>query len=254
MPGERLRACRSANYNGFDSLVETLRPDIFNSPFYHLDFGLYCGDSRNTQQDRNIAFSLSMQRQVAIITGAAAGLGLELAIRTCQRGFTVVGVSRRIPDEPRWEKLRAQGCAEHVSGDVADVRSVEAAFETATNRGELTAVFNCAGAGVFGPVGSYTRDDVDEALRGNLIGTIIFSDWAFREFRNAGGAIINVISTAAHSGRANETVYCASKWGARGYTEALRAEAKGTRVRVIAVYPGGMKTSFWLQARGTQVK
>ena len=42
-----------------------------------------------------------------------------------------------------------------------------------------------------------------------------------------------------------ETIYCAAKWGARGYTEALRTEFKGTNRNIIAVYPGGMKTDFW---------
>jgi short-subunit dehydrogenase len=51
------------------------------------------------------------------------------------------------------------------------------------------------------------------------------------------------MSTAALAGKPGETVYCAAKWGARGYTEVLRAELKETRV--LAVYPGGMKTPFW---------
>ena len=41
----------------------------------------------------------------------------------------------------------------------------------------------------------------------------------------------------------------AAKWGARGYTEALKAEARGTKVRIIAVAPGGMNTPFWPEPR-----
>jgi short-subunit dehydrogenase len=57
--------------------------------------------------------------------------------------------------------------------------------------------------------------------------------------------IVNIMSTSAQTGRAKETIYCAAKFGARGYTEALRSELKGTRRNIIAVYPGGMKTDFW---------
>jgi short-subunit dehydrogenase len=57
--------------------------------------------------------------------------------------------------------------------------------------------------------------------------------------------IINIMSTSAHIGRPEETIYCAAKFGARGFTEALRAELKGTKRNIIAVYPGGMKTDFW---------
>jgi short-subunit dehydrogenase len=53
------------------------------------------------------------------------------------------------------------------------------------------------------------------------------------------------MSTSALFGRAEETIYCAAKWGARGYTEALRTELKGTKRNIIAVYPGGMRTDFW---------
>jgi short-subunit dehydrogenase len=58
-------------------------------------------------------------------------------------------------------------------------------------------------------------------------------------------SIVNIMSTSALLGRAEETIYCAAKWGARGYTEALRTELKGSKRNIIAVYPGGMKTDFW---------
>ena len=63
--------------------------------------------------------------------------------------------------------------------------------------------------------------------------------------KDSGGLIVNVMSTAATAAKAGEGIYCAAKWGARGFTESLRLEAKGTPVKVVAVYPGGMKTPFW---------
>jgi len=57
------------------------------------------------------------------------------------------------------------------------------------------------------------------------------------------------MSTAALKGNKNETVYCSAKWGERGYTEALKAEYKGTSVKVFGVYPGGMNTEFWNDSR-----
>jgi uncharacterized protein len=86
-----------------------------------------------------------------------------------------------------------------------------------------------------------------------LIGTILFSDAAYNRFKVTGGMIVNVMSTASNIGRVNETIYCASKWGAKGYTEALRAESKGTPVKIISVFPGGMRTDFWSLARGSKV-
>ena len=53
------------------------------------------------------------------------------------------------------------------------------------------------------------------------------------------------MSTAALSGKTNESLYNAAKWGARGFLEALRSELSDTPIEIINVYPGGMNTQFW---------
>ena len=68
--------------------------------------------------------------------------------------------------------------------------------------------------------------------------------------KESGGTIMNVMSTAATVGKPNESIYCASKWGAKGFTESLRLETKGTKIKVIAVYPGGIQTPFWSEKCG----
>jgi short-subunit dehydrogenase len=113
----------------------------------------------------------------------------------------------------------------------------------------VTLLVNCAGAGVFGPAGSYDDAAIARVLDANLLATILFCEALFPRFRTEGGTIVNVLSTAALIGKPNESVYCAAKWGARGYTEALRAEAKGTKARIMSVAPGGMDTAFWTERR-----
>jgi short-subunit dehydrogenase len=54
-----------------------------------------------------------------------------------------------------------------------------------------------------------------------------------------------VISTASLRGIPQETVYCAAKWGVRGFTQGLREEAAPVGVRVSALLPGGVDTAFW---------
>ncbi len=83
----------------------------------------------------------------------------------------------------------------------------------------------------------------------NLVAMILFCDELFPRFTRDGGTIINILSTAGLTPKPGESVYCAAKWGARGYTEVLQMEAKGTRARVISVAPGGMQTPFWEHAR-----
>ena len=57
------------------------------------------------------------------------------------------------------------------------------------------------------------------------------------------------MSSAALRGNKQESVYCATKWGERGYTESLKVAYKGTSVKVIGVYPGGINTDFYKNSR-----
>jgi short-subunit dehydrogenase len=172
---------------------------------------------------------------VAIVTGASSGLGLSIAQILRDRGTPVVGVARRASAD--------------VSGDAAKRETALRAIEAAERLGAIDLLVNCAGIGIYGPAGSYDDDAIAAIIGSNLIATINFCELLFPRFKEHGGTIVNVLSTAALTGKANESVYCAAKWGARGYGEALKAEAKGTKARVIAVAPGGMNTPFWPEAR-----
>jgi short-subunit dehydrogenase len=152
----------------------------------------------------------------------------------------VVGVARHPFHEPPIAS---------VAGDASRRDTAARAVDIAQQLGKITLLVNCAGVGVFGPVGSYDDAAIARVLESNLVATIVFCEALFPRFRNDGGTIVNILSTAALVGKPNETVYCAAKWGARGYSEALRAEAKGTKARIISVAPGGMNTPFWKERR-----
>lgn len=172
---------------------------------------------------------------MAIVTGGTSGLGAAIAALLRERGLQVVTVSRR----PNAD----------VAGDAASEATVQRAVAHADSLGQITLLVNCAGAGVFGAAGSYVEEDVRLVLDANLTSMILFCDELFPRFTRDGGTIVNILSTAAFAAKQNESVYCAAKWGARGYTDVLKAEAKGTRARVISVAPGGMQTPFWDRER-----
>ena len=100
--------------------------------------------------------------------------------------------------------------------------------------------------GHFAPATTATSGVIDDILESSLKGLILLTSEILRitpEEKEL--TIVNIMSTSALLGRAQETIYCAAKWGARGYTEALRTELKGKNRNIIAVYPGGMKTDFY---------
>ncbi len=178
--------------------------------------------------------------EVAIVTGASSGLGREIARLLADRGKQVIGVARRPFHDPPIVS---------VAGDASRSETAARAIDAAQQLGKIDVLVNCAGTGIFGPAGSYDFPAIARILDSNLVATIIFCEALFPRFRDNGGTIVNILSTAALIGKANESVYCAAKWGARGYSEALRAEAKGTKARVISVAPGGMDTAFWKERR-----
>jgi short-subunit dehydrogenase len=169
----------------------------------------------------------------AIVTGGTSGLGLAIAELLRARGERVVTVAR--------------GEGADVRGDASKRATALRAIEAAEADGAITLLVNCAGAGIFGAAGSYGDHSIARVLEANLVATITFCDAIFPRMKS--GSIVNVLSTAALIGKPNETVYCAAKWGARGYSEALRAEAKGSGVRIMTVSPGGMDTPFWPERR-----
>ncbi len=177
---------------------------------------------------------------VAIVTGASSGLGREIALILGDRGMQVVGIARHPFHEPPIASL---------AGDASRRDTAARAVDIAQQLGKIKVLVNCAGAGIFGPVGSYDETSITRVIDSNLMATIVFCEALFPRFRTDGGTIVNILSTAALIGKPNESVYCAAKWGARGYTEALRAEAKGTKARIISVAPGGMDTAFWSERR-----
>lgn len=169
----------------------------------------------------------------AIVTGGTSGLGLHITQLLRERGERVITVSRRPGAD--------------VQGDASKRETAQRAVDAA---GDVNLLLNCAGIGIYGAAGTYDDEAITRMISSNLLATIVFCELLAPKFKRDGGTIVNVLSTAGLVGKPNETVYCAAKWGARGYTEALRAEAKGTKLRVIAAAPGGMNTPFWTETRG----
>jgi short-subunit dehydrogenase len=173
-------------------------------------------------------------QNVALVAGGTSGLGAAIA-ELLRESMRVVTISRRESADVR--------------GDASHTDTIRRAVAHAESLGTITLLVNCAGLGIYGPAGGYEERDVRAMLDANLVAMILFSDALLPRFKEHGGTIVNILSTAAVVAKPNESVYCAAKWGACGYTEVLKAEAKGSRARVISVAPGGMDTPFWPERR-----
>lgn len=185
-------------------------------------------------------------RTVAI-TGAGSGLGRALALEYASFGHHMILLGRTIESlqDVQLEIEERGGTAYTYTVDITDSESVNAVCsELAKNHKMIDTLINNAGVGVFGPFEDMTEAEVDRMIATNLKGTILMTHGMLPILQRR---IINIISTAGQKGKANEAVYCATKFAVRGFTESLQVEwqKKPNGKQVTAVYMGGMNTPFW---------
>jgi NAD(P)-dependent dehydrogenase (short-subunit alcohol dehydrogenase family) len=181
-----------------------------------------------------------------IITGAARGIGLAIAQTLAKHGAKVVLADR---DAAALATADVPG-ALRVACDVTSAAEMQRLVDAATAaHGPISVWINNAGLARHRWIKDYTEAEIDLMLDVNLKGTILGSQAALRAMLpQKSGHIINIISTASLRGIPSETVYCAAKWGVRGFTQGLQEEAAPHHIRVTAVLPGGVATDFWTDA------
>lgn len=185
--------------------------------------------------------------KILIITGGTSGLGLELIRDAISRGYYVCNLAR---NKEKMANLDSEFTENYKGfiGDVTDDEFIKNSIAEVSKLGNISCLINCAEKAYFKKAPLYEANEVDNSLMG-LKGMILCSTEVLKAKEEQDLKIVNIMSSAALKGNKNETVYCAAKWGERGYTEALKAEYKGTSVKVIGVYPGGMNTNFWNENR-----
>ncbi|MBP6882432.1 MAG: SDR family oxidoreductase [Candidatus Levybacteria bacterium] len=178
-----------------------------------------------------------MKDKNIVIAGASSGLGRALAELLLANGANLFLLSRSIESSNKLDSAIKIPC------DFRDPKSIQDAFSKINS---VDIFINCVGVGLVKTLENTTSDEVVNLLHTNLVGAIISSQEAYKKMIiQKSGHIINISSTSGIKSRPLETIYCASKWGMRGFTESLRLAAVEHKVRVTGVYPGGMKTDFW---------
>jgi short-subunit dehydrogenase len=190
-------------------------------------------------------------RKISVISGGSGGLGLAIAEILVKSGKDVLILGRDSEKLTRAaKKLSRLSRNAHVSTMVCNIGHDEDVRKTGKFLHEHKIIteylFNNAGRGLTAPADTSTSEMIDDIFEPSLKGMILLTSEILKITPEKEElTIVNIMSTSALFGRDQETIYCAAKWGARGYTEALRTELKGTKRNIIAVYPGGMKTDFW---------
>ena len=187
--------------------------------------------------------------RVAVVTGSSRGLGFAMARVLGRNGAAVVLASRSGPDvAAAVKRLRSEGIgASGRACDMAEWADVEALREAALALGTLDIWVNNAGvSGVYGPTASTPVDDFERVVRTNILGTFHGSRVALPVFLSQGhGDMVNVYGQGDQGPVALQNAYASSKRWVRQFTETLRAETKGTGVRVHGMNPGLVVTDLF---------
>ncbi len=186
---------------------------------------------------------------VIMITGASSGIGAATAELFGRKGYRVVLAARR---KDRLLAMAAMvrdlgGEALPVKTDVSEYDQIENLVDLAMSEyGRIDVLLNNAGIGRMNWLDLMDPEsDIDLQLKVNLIGVIHTSRIVLPHMiRQQSGHIINMASMAALIAIPTQSIYAASKFGVRGFTQALSREVKGCGVRVSGIYPGGVATEF----------
>jgi len=189
------------------------------------------------------------ENPVIIITGASSGIGEAAARLFAQEGYRVALGARRVDRLVALAKeIEAQGGeALPIGTDCSRLMDIQNFVSATFERfGQVDVLLNNAG---FGRLGWLERldpvKDIEEQIGVNLIGAIQMAHAVLPHMiARRSGTIVNMASMAAYIATPTYSVYAASKFALRGFTEALRREVSTFGVQVVAIYPGGVKTEF----------
>lgn len=185
------------------------------------------------------------ENKVAIVTGAAKGIGWGIARVLAQEGAKVVVVDW---DAEQGEKTAFEICAEgdeaiFVKCDVSNEDDVKAMIDTTVKHfGKIDILVNNAGVGVYKPVLDTSSEDWDRCLSINLKGVFLCSKYAIPHMQAVGkGAIVNISSVHSYATVNGVAPYAASKGGITALTRNMAIDY-GPSIRVNSIAPGWVLT------------
>lgn len=184
---------------------------------------------------------MELRDKVVLVTGSSTGIGKETAIKFAQKGCKVIvtyNEGKKSGDKVL-EECRKYSDAILLHLNVKDDSSIKRTLETTFEKfGGIDVLVNNAGIATWKNLIEQSEEEIEDQIRVNLLGLIKITKAFLPQFYKKGDCvIINISSGAGKEGFPELSVYCATKFGVRGFTQALAQELpKG--LRVYCVNPG----------------
>jgi short-subunit dehydrogenase len=194
---------------------------------------------------------LDVRDKTTVITGAAAGMGAEIARQLAARGARIALVDRNADGLAAVAaSLPGGGHTTHVVDLTDDDAVVALAAEVEASHPRIQALITCAGSSMLGDIDQLTMAEMRWLMDVNLWGTVNVTQALLPALRREPAAhithLVSIYGLAAPAGR---IPYAMTKFAVRGFTESLRHELERSTVSVGAIYPAGVKTGIILHGR-----
>jgi len=184
--------------------------------------------------------------KVAVVTGASKGIGASIARHLAAEGASVVvnyASSKAGADKVVTEITGNGGTAVAVQADVAKKADIERLFaETKKKLGAPDILVNNAGVYEFLPLETVTEEHFHRLFNLNVLGLILTTQEAVKQFDSKGGSVINISSVASTITPPGGSVYSATKAAVDAVTKSLAKELGPRKIRVNAINPGMVET------------
>lgn len=182
-------------------------------------------------------------KKIVLITGASSGLGKEIAKLLLQRDYYLIVTGR---NEKGLEEFMKYENITIVPGDLTKKATIDLLTQAVKEQNRLDILINNAGITFVQPFLDNTQKQLDSIIEINLKAPILLTLQLYPLMvEQQSGHIININSAAGIAAKANHTLYSAVKFGLKGFTDALRLEAKPNKIRVTSIFPGGVNTELY---------
>ena len=194
---------------------------------------------------------LDVRGRTSVITGAANGMGAEIARELDRRGARLALIDRdAVALSARADELSGTGHTTHALDLTDDAAVFALAADIAASHPHVQSLITCAGSSMLGNISQLTMEEMRWLMDVNLWATVSITQALLPAMRREPAAhithLVSIYGLAAPAGR---IPYAMSKFAVRGFTESLRHELERSAVTVGAVYPAGVKTGIILHGR-----
>ena len=183
-----------------------------------------------------------MKDKCVLVTGSSSGIGYEITLKLLGLGAKVIGIARNHDRS----KLENKNYTTYKC-DVSAHQKLEILLkQILKNHPQINCFISNAGYGDFGPLENFSTLQIKNFIATNLTSHIVMTKLLLPHFKRIKiGDIIFIGSEAGLLGAKNGSLYCAAKFGLRGFSEALSKDVANKNIRVSIINPGMIKTDFF---------